>query len=241
MERCATGIDGLDDILEGGIPVGNTLLISGPCGSGKTTLATEILNNGAKMGETGAFISVSDPVKRVIENMKGFEFFDEKLVEDGKIFFFDMSWFYEMLSFTEHELSYDDIDALVGTLEDLVRKLGLKRLVIDSFSGICFRLRTQEKIHEFVYKIARAFSEYGCTCMLVSEIPPGMVKYSSHDVEDLLVDGVILLGNSEQRGYLLRTIQVVKMRGTNHSRDRYVFELSPYGAIIVPLLRSAVE
>ncbi|MEM2901059.1 MAG: ATPase domain-containing protein, partial [Thermoplasmata archaeon] len=65
--RCATGIEGLDGILNGGVPVGNTVLVVGSCGTGKTTLSIEILVNGAKLGENSAYLAATEPAARVIE------------------------------------------------------------------------------------------------------------------------------------------------------------------------------
>ncbi|MEM2900111.1 MAG: ATPase domain-containing protein, partial [Thermoplasmata archaeon] len=136
--------------------------------------------------------------------------------------------------------SYDDINALVGAIEDIVRHLNLKRIVIDSMTAISFSLKTKEKIRDFMLKLGRALSESGCTVFLISEIPPGSVQYSVFGVEEMIADGVIALGNIEQRGYLLRTINVVKMRGTVHSRSKFVMDLTPHGIIIVPLLKTGL-
>jgi circadian clock protein KaiC len=101
------------------------------------------------------------------------------------------------------------------------------------------QLKTKERIRDFIHKLCHRLSDADVTTLLVSEIPPGETHYSSFGVEEAVADGIIVLGNVEQRGYLLRTLQVVKMRGTPHSRSRYVIDLTPYGIIIVPLLRSS--
>jgi circadian clock protein KaiC len=76
------------------------------------------------------------------------------------------------------------------------------------------------------------------TSLLISEISPDSNSYSTHGVEDAISDGIIVMGNIAQRGHLMRTLHVVKMRGTVHSRAKYVMDLSSYGIIIVPLLKS---
>jgi len=66
-------------------------------------------------------------------------------------------------------------------------------------------------------------------------------KYSVFGVEEAVADGIILLGNINRKGDLLRSLQVVKMRGTKHSRSRHVVELTPMGLSIVPLLKWGSE
>lgn len=237
-ERCVTGIEGLDRILNGGVPIGNTVLVTGSCGTGKTTLSVEFLVNGAKEGDVGAYIAVTESAQKVLENIKTFDFFDDELVKNKKIYFIDLGAIYKKLGLDKTEFTHEDIDVLIGGLINIVRELKIKRLVIDSITGICFQLRTKEKIRELILKLARYLSNEKCTTLLISEIPPGASAYSTYGVEDAIADGIILLGNVEQRGYMLRTLHVVKMRGTMHSRAKYVMDLTPYGIIIVPLLRT---
>jgi circadian clock protein KaiC len=63
------------------------------------------------------------------------------------------------------------------------------------------------------------------------------MRYSTYGVEEAIADGIILMGNYERRGDLLRTLQVVKMRGTSHSRAKYVLDITPLGILMVPLLK----
>ena len=238
--RCRTGIEGLDRILNGGIPYGNNVLLTGACGTGKTTLAAEFLSFGAANGEPGLFLAVTEHSKKVLDNMKSYEFFDGKLVEEGTLQFNDIQTIYEKLSFGDKiELTHEEVTSLLNALVETVKAAGAKRLVIDSITGILLQLKTKERIRDFMHKLCQRLSDTGATTLLVSEIPPNETHYSSFGVEEAVTDGIIVLGNVEQRGYLLRTLHVVKMRGTAHSRSRYVIDLTPYGIIIVPLLRSS--
>ena len=71
----------------------------------------------------------------------------------------------------------------------------------------------------------------------MSEISPSAERYSLYGVEEAIADGIVVMGNLERRGDLLRTIQVVKMRGTQHSRTKYVLDLTPCGVLLVPMLK----
>lgn len=237
-ERCRTGIDGLDEVLHGGVPVGNIVLLTGPCGTGKTTLSVEFLVNGAKAGERGLLVSVTEPAGRLYENMATFDFFEGELLKSKVLQFVDMASIYENVNIRKEELSYDDIERLVDGLLKRARDDKLQRLVIDTITVICHHLQTKEKIREFIYRLTTRLAELKCTTLLVSEVPLGESHHSYYGVEEAIADGIILLGNFEQRGHLLRTLQVIKMRGTHHSRSKYAMELSPHGVILVPLLRS---
>ena len=90
-DKCVTYIEGIDRILNGGIPIGNITLLAGTVGSGKTTLAMEFLINGAKAGETCCYISVTEPSSKMLSNLQTYGFFDDSLVKEGKLNIFDLT------------------------------------------------------------------------------------------------------------------------------------------------------
>ncbi|MFO7992151.1 MAG: ATPase domain-containing protein [Thermoplasmata archaeon] len=242
-ERCVTGIKGLDTILNGGVPRGNSVLITGSCGTGKTTLSLEFLVHGALYGENCLFISVTEASVKMLNNIVPYDFFDEKLIENGKLSFVDIPDIYKDLDILhKSEFSFDEIDAIIKEIEKIVIEKDIKRLVIDSVTSVCFQLKTEEKIRDFILNLMKTLSSHGCTSLLVSEISPEEPRYSLYGVEEAIADGIIMMGNLERHGDLLRTIQVVKMRGTDHSRAKYVLDLTPVGVLLVPLLKGgAVE
>ncbi len=236
-ERCKTGIEELDSILNGGIPRGNTVLVTGSCGTGKTTLSLEFLTRGALMGERSMYISVTEVPEKLIENMSTYEFFDKNLVKEKKLIFVDLQEIYVKLGLEKLEFTLEDVNILVEQIIKMVKELGIKRLVIDSITSICYRLTSREQIREFILQLGKALSDMGCTTLLVSELLPSAAGYSQYGVEEAIADGIILMGNLERRGDLLRTIQVIKMRGTTHSRAKYVLDLTPIGILLAPLLK----
>lgn len=237
ISRSRTGIEALDNILTGGIPKGNTVLLSGACGTGKTTISMEFLVNGVRMGEGGAFISVTEPIPKLVENMNTLDFFDKKMIKEGKLHLFDLSVIYDRLGLEEKDYTLEDMDALLGAIEDIVDELAVSRLAIDSVTAICFQLQTKPKIRNFIFKLGKFLSVFGCTTFLISEITPGEQIYSVYGVEEAIADGIIMLGNIERKGDLLRTLQVIKMRGTYHSRAKYIMDLTTEGITLTPLLK----
>lgn len=236
-ERCATGIDGLDNILNGGIPRGNTILLTGSCGTGKTTLSLEYLVHGASEGENCLFVSVTEDSDKLLTNVIPYDFFDEELLKKGKLVFVDMPAMYARFGLEKVEFDFEEIDLIVEAIGQIVGELKIKRLVVDSVTSVCYRLKTEEKIRDFILKLGKTLSDHGCTSILISEISPSAQRYSLYGVEEAIADGIILMGNMERRGDLLRTLQVVKMRGTQHSRTKYVLSLTSVGVLLVPLLK----
>jgi circadian clock protein KaiC len=236
-ERCKTGIEALDSILYGGIPRSNTILLTGSCGTGKTSLALEFLIHGALEGERSMFVSVTEASEKLLANVIKYDFLDKSLLSSEKLIFIDLPLIYERLGLVKAELSMEEAGILASSIIDLVKELKIKRMVIDSITSIGYKLKTQEKIRDFILKLSKGLSALGCTSLLVSEVQPGTQAYSTFMVEEALADGIILMGNMERRGDLLRTLQVIKMRGTTHSRAKYVLDLTPAGVLLVPLLK----
>ena len=235
-----TGIDDLDSILQGGVPIGSSILIAGASGTGKTTTCFEILSRGAEQGEPGIIFLTSESPERAMNNMAPFRFFSPSFVDDGNLVIQDMDELFKHLGIEHPDtgLSRDDAHKLLQAIVEAVDGAGAKRLVIDSLTGVLATFDHQNGMRTFLKELVRTFAEKGVTVYLTSELAPDSIRYSSTGIEDPIVDGVILLSNNESRGDLLRGLQVIKMRGTQHSRLRFVFDLTTYGIIIVPVLKS---
>lgn len=236
-ERCATGIEGIDHILNGGVPRGNTVLIAGSVGTGKTSICIEFLIHGAVNGENSLYLSVTEPVSKLLKNVIPFDFFEERLTKQTRLQFLDLPNLYEKLGIDKSEFDFDEVKMIVDAIVDLVDQNGVKRFVLDSVTSVSYRLKDPELIRDFLLRLGTLLSAKGCTSLLVSETSPSEDGYSRLGVEEAIADGVIVTGNLERRGDLLRTLQVVKMRGTSHSRAKYVLDLTTSGVLLVPLLK----
>lgn len=237
LERCPSGIEALDNILGGGIPRGNMVLVAGSVGTGKTTLSLEFLVHGAERGERGMLVSVTEATDKLVQNLSTFEFFKPELIDQGALVLVDLPALYDKLGFDRQELSPEDIDILLRSIHDLVRSLGIRRLVIDSLTSLGYRIHRDEQIRDFLLRLGEDLSEATCTSLIVSEIAPQSDRYSTRGVEEAIVDGIILLYNTRRLGDILRVLQIVKMRGTPHSRALYVMELTPIGILMAPHLK----
>lgn len=242
IERCETGVPELDQILRGGIPRGNVVLLAGGSGMGKTTLAMEFLAHGAEKGEPGLFLSVTEPVTQLERNVKEYAFVQPRFFAEGTVRLLDLRAILRKMGVPPgRDYSLEDAEALAEALEAIVREYRLKRLVVDSITAICQRLEQTSRIRDFIFRLGLGLSELGCTTILTSETPPRELRYSMFGVEEFIADGIIFLSELERQNDLVRTLQVIKMRGTEHSRARFMMDLSEYGISLAPLLKKFGE
>jgi circadian clock protein KaiC len=236
---CLTGMEELDIMLGGGIPVGSTVLVVGSSGSGKTTLCMQYLTNGARQGERGVFFTITEPLFKLTKNMEGFNFYDKKLIESGMVNLIDLRIISERLGLDTEKYTVEDASALLDILKDIADELNVKRLIIDSITALCYRLQTPEMIRDFIFKLGSSLAAMKCTTLLTSEVPPRKFLYSQYGIEEFISDGILFLGDIERKGDLIRTFQIIKMRGASHSRTKAAMSISTKNGVeFAPLLKS---
>jgi circadian clock protein KaiC len=240
-ERCKTGIDELDSELNGGIPQGSTILISGGSGVGKTTLSMQFLSNGTKLDEKGVFFTSSETIPKLKRYLKAYDFFDEKLIKSRELTVLDLWSISDQLGLGSDKYTLEDANLLFEVIRDITKELDAKRLVIDSITSLCYRLQTREMIRDFIFRLGSSLTAMKCTTILTSEVPPRTFQFSQYEIEEFIADGIIFLGDIERKGDLIRTLQIVKMRGTSHGRTKYVLNMSSKNGIeLTPLLKTNI-
>jgi len=235
-ERIKTGIIGLDDILMGGVPRGNCVLLAGSAGTGKTVLSQQFLFKGAKTGDNGAYISLVEPADKIIKNMSAFTFYDQTLVDNNNVKVVDMTKDMRLRG-----LDFDDIAGLVAVIKDIIEDNNSKRVVIDSITALCENIQQKNKIRDFIMELGFELMYLGCTTLMISEIQPQTFKYSVYGIEEFIADGVILLSDFERKGELIRSLQVIKMRGVGHSRNKQVMKIMEEGINLLPMFKAGVD
>ena len=230
VERCKTGLELLDEnILRGGVPRGNIVLVTGSSGVGKTTLCTQSLFNGAKKyDENGLLFTLTESVGELKRNMSQFTFYDEKLLDERKVLFLDMRSIYRQMGMDREQYTVSDTNAILRVIDDLIDEFKIKRIVIDSITAIAYRLSTKDRVRDFTFRMSNVMFDKGVTTFLTSEdVGEGRI-YSREGIE-YICDGIFYLRERELGNTLARTLQVVKMRGTSHQRNDYELVIDDNG------------
>ena len=223
QNRVLTGIAGLDEMMGGGIPRGYSVLIAGPSGSGKTVLSNQFIINGAERGEKGIVaIFEKRPNDYLQTTPRGAEF--EKLVREKKL---------EVLYLRPLDLS---IDETLVEIQNAVKRLGAKRAVIDSLSGLELALAPtfREDFRESLYRMIGALTGLGVTVMATVEHADSYtdLRFSPHGIA-FLTDAIIIQRYVEIDGELKRALSVVKVRSSQHSKELREYEISGKGGLLV--------
>jgi KaiC/GvpD/RAD55 family RecA-like ATPase len=235
-DQVETGIKGLDEILMGGIPKGHCVLLAGSCGTGKTVMCHQFLFTGAAKGENGVYISLVEPADKIIKNMMGFAFYDPKVISEGRIKIVDMTQDVRLKG-----MEFTNVEGLVDIIRGIIEDSNSKRVVIDSITALCENIGEKNKIRDFILELGFQLMYLGCTTVMISEIPPQTFKYSMFGIEEFIADGVILLSDFERKGDLIRALQVIKMRGVAHSRNKQVMKIMDEGVNLLPMFKAGVE
>jgi len=239
--RCKVGIEILDSELNGGFPVGSNVLIAGGSGVGKTTLSMQFLANGVKFGEKGVFFTATENVSQINNYLGNYDFYSKDLFKSGNLSLIDIWNISNRLGLSTERYTLEEANILFEVIRDITKELKAQRLVIDSITSLCYRLQSKERIRDFIFRLGSSLSALNCTTVLTSEVPPDKFQFSQYDIEEFITDGILFLGNFERKGDLLRTFQVVKMRGTAHGRSKYILSMSSKNGIeLAPMLRSNI-
>jgi circadian clock protein KaiC len=221
--RLSTGVKDLDQMLGGGIPRGYSVLIAGPSGSGKTVLSNQFIIEGVERDEKGVVaIFEKRPNDYLQTTPRGEEF--QKLVREKKL---------EVIYLRPLDLS---IDETLLELQNAVKRLGAKRAVIDSLSGLELALAPtfREDFRESLYRMMGALTGLGVTVMATVELADSYTdfRFSPQGIA-FLTDAIIIQRYVEIDGQIRRALAVVKVRSSQHSKDLREYEISSGGGVTV--------
>lgn len=223
QHRVTTGVPGLDDMMGGGLPHGYSALIAGPSGSGKTVLSNQFIVDGASRGENGIVaIFEKRPNDYLQTTPSGAKF--EQLVRENKL---------EVIYLRPLDLS---IDETLLELQNAVKRLGAKRAVIDSLSGLELALAPtfREDFRESLYRMMGSLTALGVTVMATVEMADSYtdLRFSPQGIA-FLTDAIVIQRYVEIDGQLKRAMAVVKVRSSQHSKELKEYEISSDGEIVL--------
>ena len=242
-EKVATGIQGLDELIGGGMPRGRVVLVIGGPGTGKTILTAQFLHAGIKeQNESGILVSLDEGKEHFCSEMQQFGWDFQKAEEDGKFTFIDATrmpriamlketlYKEETRSLRGKQLS---IDRLVEELQAKMQAIQAKRVVVDTLAALFYRFPDPVERRTATVDLIEALSDLQATTIVTTELGHLGLERTALE-EEYLVHGVIMMQTLFSGGTTTRAIQVEKMRGAKvipslvpYSIDRNGIEVYP--------------
>ena len=226
--RLSTGIDGLDEMMGGGITAGDSVVLAGPTGSGKTTFAMQFVAAGLQVGESAVIAVFEEHPDVYLSRAKNVGVDFSQAVREDRL---------RIIYLRPLDLSVDE------TLEEIrlsVEQIGATRVVIDSISGFEIALAPtfREDFRESLYRLIGALTGLGVTIFSTVEVlesldGPHLTGYRI----SFLTDDIISQRYVEIEGELRKVLTVVKMRGSKHSHEFRGYEISDKGVLLGESLR----
>ena len=221
-ERCRTGIGKLDDLLDGGIPRGSSLLIAGVAGTGKTVLGLEFVYRGALAGEKGVIFSFEETEARLLAAAQGLGWDFEDQVKKGMI---------EIVFIPQPDIM---IEHHLLMMQEKIVKMGAKRVTVDSLSVFLHKTTDPQIAREKVFQISTIVQNAGAVGFFATDIPYGSDNISRFGVEETVIDGVIILTSTPEDLERQRYLEVYKLRNTAHLKGRHTMTIESGGMRIFP-------
>jgi circadian clock protein KaiC len=227
VERRKTGVSGLDTLLRGGLVRGAIYLVMGRPGTGKTTLGNQLCFEHVKQGGRAAYMTLlAESHAVMLKNLHTMSFFDPAAINNG-------------LSYVGAYRALRD-EKLRGLL-DMVRRVILDEkaslLVMDGISPARTLAENDLALKEFVVELQMLSAMTNCTTILLAN----MTAADANDPEHTMVDGLIELAFEQHRRRTLRTIEVLKFRGTRHLLGRHELDIGSDGVSVHPRMEDVAD
>ena len=220
IPRIDLGIEGLDNMIQGGVPERHLMVTIGGAGTGKTTFGLQFLNHGLEQGEKAVFITLEQSHEAILATANEFGWDFQEFEEQNRLAVVD-------LDPVEMANSLDNIQA---ELPELIRDFGADRLVLDSVSLLEMMYDNQSKRRTEVFDFTRSLKKAGVTTFLTSEASEASQYASRHGIIEYLTDAVFVL--QYVRGETQETrlaVEIQKIRNANHSREKKPYEMTEGG------------
>ena len=236
-ERVPTGIEGLDQTIEGGRPKGRSILVTGEPGTGKTIFALQFLYEGLKRGEKCMFVTADEGPMDVLEQAASLGWDLERYTENKELSILNAGTYLSSLPGAGKE-RHVDVQKAVSDLAAFVNQIGVERLVLDPAGPFVMLRDTAVRIQDQTRLLVKMLrSSMKSTNVLTSYAVPRTGERSMHGIEEYLVAGAIVLEMIWKDGQLARSLIVEKMRCTDVKPTQLEFDIQKnQGIVIQPAL-----
>lgn len=210
MDRVKTGIEGLDEMLEGGLPKSQAVAVMGSFGTGKTTFGLQFVQEGLRAGEKGIFISLEEDQESILNNARSYGWELAPYIEQKKLAIVKL----------EPTDAKTTITRIKSELPDFIKTFGASRIVLDSVSLLNLLFESDHDKRSNLFNLIQMIKRTGATCLMTAEVRDDNPNASRDGLVEYAVDGVIALRYEElkDKAEIQLTIRVMKMRRIQHSR-----------------------
>jgi KaiC domain protein len=224
MIRLSTGIDGLNKMMGGGIPLGHTVAVIGPAGTGKTTFGLQFVWDGLIRDQKCIFISLEEEEEALLKTALSYGWNLRPYVERG-----DLS----LIKLDPADIS-TSMERLESDLPSIIASFGASRVVVDPFTLLEMLVVDEMERRRKIFELCRMIGNSGTTTILTSEVARDNPYVSRFGLVEYVVDGIILLHRvlSEDRSRAQLAIELVKMRRTDHSKEVKPYTITQKGIIV---------
>lgn len=230
IDKAPTGIFGLDEITEGGLPKGRPTLICGDAGCGKTLMAMEFIVRGAiEFDEPGVFMAFEEKTFELEQNVASLGFDLQDLQKRKKV---RLDHVYIERSEIEETGEYD-LQALFIRLNHAIDSIGAKRVVLDTIETLFSGLENESILRAELRRLFHWLKDKGVTAVITGERGDG--KLTRQGLEEYVSDCVILLDHRVDNQISTRRLRVVKYRGSIHGTNEYPFLIDEEGISVLPV------
>lgn len=229
IQKTPVGIGGFDFITLGGLPRGRPTLITGPAGSGKTMFAMAFLINGARdYDEPGVYLGFEETEEELLENFASFDADLPGLIEAKKLFVDHV----EAFPLNTTEAGDYDLNGLFVRLDETLRRMDAKRLVLDAFPALFAGFQRQSAVRAGLMQLFRFLKDRGVTAVATAESATEVARYG---LGRSLSDCVIHLDSQISGHVSTRHLRVAKYRGSRHQHDEFPFLIGSDGLNVMPI------
>jgi len=230
LEKSPTYIQGLDEILLGGLPSGRTTILEGEAGSGKTVLALEFLYRGALAGEPGIWGGFEEPANQLRSNASSLGWDLPALERESRFFIFEPN------IDTNAVISGDfSLKGLLAAIAGKNREIGAKRIVIDALEVGLRLFDEPRQIRAEMHVLNDWFRENRLTAILTVRPPKRIEARIFEDFFESMGDCVIFLDTRMRENISTRRLRVVKYRGSDFGHNEYPYIISNNGLFVAPI------
>ncbi|HEU5453100.1 MAG TPA: circadian clock protein KaiC [Terriglobales bacterium] len=230
LQKCVTGISGLDEITSGGLPRGRPTLVCGSAGTGKSLLAMEFLVRGARdFGEPGVYVAFEETAPELAVNVASLGFEVPRLERERKLLIDSV----QINRAELQEAGEYDLEGLFIRLGDAIDTVGAKRVVLDTIEVLFGVFQNSVIVRSELSRLFRWLKDRGVTAIVTGERGDGTL--SRFGLEEYVADCVILLDHRIVEQVSTRRLRVVKYRGSVHGTNEYPFLIGSSGFSVLPV------